>query len=102
MSTVVAVRSREGSVTGMMAPPQPLTSLHNVLVQYFAESATMDDVRRAVVMRGYQLESMGARGAPIIADVKAIARQAARRASCEIDERTWQHMLGPLEVFFRR
>ncbi|MGI8547893.1 MAG: hypothetical protein ACR2M1_11245 [Gemmatimonadaceae bacterium] len=102
MSTVVAVRSKEANVTGIMATPQPLTSLHSVLVQYFAESATMNDVRRAVVVRGYQLESRGARGAPIVADVKAIARQAARRASCEIDERTWQNMLAPLEIFFQR
>lgn len=102
MSTAVKVRSQEASVTGMLVAPHPLRLLHNVMVQYFADSASMDEVRRAVLARGYQLESRGGRGAPIVADVKAIARQAARKASREIDEQTWQHMLAPLEVFFRR
>lgn len=87
---------------GMTAVAHPLTSLHNVMVQYFADTATMDEVRRAVLKRGYQLEARGGHGPAIVADVKAVARQAARKASCDIGERTWQHMLAPLEVFFRR
>lgn len=97
----------EFSATGMRAAAgaqqintHPLTALHEVLVRFFVGAASMDDVRRAVLDRGHQLEARGAGGAPIIADVKAIARQAARKTHHEIDESTWQSILAPLEVFF--
>lgn len=87
-------------MTGMMAVTHPLTSLHETLVHYFAAAASMDEVQRAVLQRGYQLEARGRRGAPIVADIKAVAREAARKTSVEIDEPTWQSMLAPLEIFF--
>lgn len=62
----------------------------------------MAEVRDAVLARGHQLRAVGKLGAPIIADVKVAARQAARKTHTQIDERTWQEMLAPLEIFFRR
>lgn len=87
-------------MTGMMAVSHPLTSLHQTLVHYFAAAASMEEVHRAVLQRGYQLQARGRHGPPIVADIKAIAREAARRTSVQIDEPTWQTMLAPLEIFF--
>ncbi len=94
------VRARGAATDKQGVAACPITALHDALVRFFADGATMDEVRQAVLSRGDQLQSRGIHGPSIIADIKAIARQAARKTGHEISERSWQSMLAPLALFF--